>query len=82
MSVIEKMAEIAERNGASLSANAEKICRIKERAIDEYACPCYPDDVYHFCMSPLCRAELDAKGRCHCGLFVKEIKKDDDDVRP
>lgn len=80
MSVLEEMAEVAKANGAKLSPTAEKICKIKERNIDEYACPCYPDDVNHYCMSPLCRAELDAKGRCHCGLFIKEINKDEDTI--
>lgn len=73
MSVIEKMAEIADRNGASLSATAEKICKVKERNEDVYACPCYPNDKLHFCMSPLCKSELESRGRCHCGLFVKEL---------
>lgn len=73
LTVIEKMQKIAEENGAQLSKNADKICRIKERAIDEYACPCYPDDKDHYCMSQLCKTELMTKGKCHCGLFVKEL---------
>lgn len=74
MSVKDTMQRIAEENGAVLSKNADKICKIKERNIDEYACPCYPDDVEHYCMSQLCRTELMTKGRCHCGLFERSVK--------
>lgn len=73
MTLKDKMQKIAEDNGAELSKNADKIIAIKERNIDEYACPCYPNDPSHYCMSPTCKAELDSKGRCHCGLFVKEL---------
>ena len=69
----DKMQEIAEANGAQLSNIADKIIKIKERNIDEYACPCYPNDKDHYCMSQLCKTELMTKGKCHCGLFVKEM---------
>lgn len=72
INIKDKMLKIAKENGASLSQNADKIIKIKERAIDEYACPCYPNDKEHYCMSHLCKTELMTKGRCHCGLFVKE----------
>lgn len=66
--------EMAEDVGAKLSDNADKILAIKSRAIDEYACPCYPNDKWHWCISPLCMKELNTNGRCHCGLFVKDVK--------
>jgi ferredoxin-thioredoxin reductase catalytic subunit len=66
--------EMAEDVGAKLSNNADKILAIKARAIDEYACPCYPNDINHWCISPLCMKELNTNGRCHCGLFVKDVK--------
>lgn len=66
--------EMAEDVGAKLSDNADKILAIKARAIDEYACPCYPNDIEHWCISPLCMKELCTNGRCHCGLFVKDVK--------
>jgi ferredoxin-thioredoxin reductase catalytic subunit len=71
MTLKEKMQAIAEANGAVLSENADKIIKVKERNIDEYACPCYPDDKEHYCMSQLCKTELMTKGRCHCGLFKR-----------
>lgn len=73
MTLKDKMQKIAEDNGAELSKNADKIIAIKERNIDEYACPCHPDDPEHYCMSQLCRTKLYTKGRCDCGLFVKEL---------
>lgn len=70
---MKEFAKIAEQNGAKLSPIADKIIKVKLRGIDEYACPCYPDDKEHFCMSQLCKTELYTKGKCHCGLFVKEL---------
>ena len=68
----EKFEKLAEENGAELSKNADKILAIKARAIDEYACPCYPNDKEHWCISQLCKTELYTNGKCHCGLFVKK----------
>lgn len=68
-----KFQDMAEQVGASLSQHADKILSIKSRAIDEYACPCYPNDKDHWCMSPLCLKELNEHGKCHCGLFVKDV---------
>lgn len=67
-----KFEQMAKDNGAKLSQVADKILAIKARSIDEYQCPCYPDDKEHWCMSQLCKTELMTKGKCHCGLFVKE----------
>ena len=73
MTLKDKMQKIAEENGAELSPIANKIIRVKERNIDEYACPCHPDDPEHYCMSQLCKTTLYTKGKCDCGLFVKEL---------
>ena len=73
MTLKNKMQKIAEENGAELSPIAAKIIRVKERNIDEYACPCHPDDPEHYCMSQLCKTTLYTKGKCDCGLFVKEL---------
>lgn len=73
MTLKDKMQKIAEENGAELSPIADKIIRVKERNIDEYACPCHPDDPEHYCMSQLCKTTLYTKGKCDCGLFVKEL---------
>ena len=68
----EKMQDIADKNGAELSETADRIIKVKERNIDEYACPCFPNDKDHWCMSPLCKETMMTKGRCHCGLFKKK----------
>lgn len=73
MTLKDKLQKMAEENGASLSANADKIIKIKERNIDEYACPCHPDDPEHYCMSQLCKTTLMTKGHCDCRLFIKEL---------
>ena len=73
MTLKDKLQKIAEENGAVLSENADKIIKIKERNIDEYACPCQPDDPEHYCMSQLCKTTLYTKGYCDCRLFKKEM---------
>lgn len=69
---IKKFAKMAEANGAKLSSHADKIIRVKLRGIDEYACPCHPDDPEHYCLSQLCKTKLMTTGKCDCGLFVKD----------
>lgn len=73
----EKFKQLADEHGADFSSVADKILKVKERNIDEYACPCYPNDPNHFCISPLCAKEIVTKGRCHCGLFVKKDENND-----
>ena len=72
MSLKDKLQALADANGAKFSDKADRIIKVKERAIDEYQCPCYPDDPEHFCISHLCKSEIDPKGRCHCGLYIKK----------
>lgn len=72
MAIKDTMERLAKENGAELSPVADRIIKVKERAIDEYQCPCYPNDPEHYCISQLCKTELMTKGRCHCGLFVKK----------
>lgn len=67
-----KFEDLAEANGAVLSKHADSILRIKANMIDEYTCPCYPEDPEHWCVSQLCKTELNTKGKCHCGLFIKK----------
>lgn len=73
MTLKEKLQQMADNNGAQLSPNADKIIAIKERNVDEYACPCHPSDPEHYCLSQLCLTKLMTKGRCDCGLFIKEV---------
>lgn len=72
MSIKETLQALADKHDAKFSDKADRIIKVKERNIDEYQCPCYPDDPNHFCISPLCAKEIAEKGRCHCGLYVKK----------
>ena len=69
MSFKEKFEKLGKEYGLELTEFADKILRIKERAIDEYQCPCYPDSKDHYCISPSCLKEALEKGHCHCNLF-------------
>ena len=73
MTLKEKLQKMADEHGATLSAHADKIIAIKQRNIDEYACPCHPDDPEHYCMSQLCKTTLNTKGHCDCRLFIKDV---------
>ena len=72
MSFKEKFEKLAEQHGLELTEFADRVLRIKERQIDEYQCPCYPDSVDHYCISPLCCKEAIEKGHCHCNLFKRK----------
>ena len=73
MTLKDKFQAMADDNGAVLGPHADKIIKIKERNIDEYACPCHPNDPEHYCLSQLCKTHLNTNGKCDCGLFVKDI---------
>ena len=73
MALKSRFEKMAEENGLVLSENADRIIKVKERAIDEYACPCHPNDPEHYCLSPLCKETALTKGYCDCRLFKKEM---------
>ena len=73
MTLKDKFQVMADENGATLGPHADKIIAIKQRNIDEYSCPCNPNDPEHFCLSQLCKTTLYTKGKCDCGLFVKDL---------
>lgn len=72
MSFKEKFKELGKKYGLELTDKADNILRIKERSIDEYRCPCFPDSATRFCISPWCLEEALTKGHCHCNLFKKK----------
>lgn len=71
MSFKEKFEALAKRNGVELTENADKILRVKERCIDEYQCPCFPESATRFCISPWCLQDIITNGHCHCNLFKR-----------
>ena len=72
MSLKEKFEKLAEEHHLELTDKADKILRIKERQIDEYQCPCFPESPTRFCISPWCLEEAHEKGHCHCNLFKRK----------
>ena len=71
MSFKEKFEALGNKHGLELTEYADRILKIKERCIDEYQCPCFPDDVNHYCISSMCLQEALEKGHCHCNLFKR-----------
>lgn len=74
MSFKEKFEKLGNKHGLELTKFADRILAVKKRAIDEYQCPCYPDDKDHYCISPLCLKEALENGHCHCNLFQRSTK--------
>lgn len=72
--VVEKIKELADRNGFDVTDNIEKIARAKNRMFgDEWqTCPCDRDNQERFCCSQLCQSDVRSKGVCHCNLFKRK----------
>ena len=63
--------KIAKHNGLTLSEKASKIINVKDILGVGIRCPCYPNDKARYCGSKKCVAEVMAKEKCHCGMFIK-----------
>jgi hypothetical protein len=74
MTILEKMKAVCVENGFSETANMEKIARAKQMMFGEaewQRCPCDGGNAERFCISPLCRSDVEKKGICHCNCYAK-----------
>ena len=72
MSIKSCMEAVCDVYGYEPTENLEKIAKAKERFFTEAQwsrCPCDKDNQDRYCISPLCRADIEGKGRCHCGAY-------------
>ena len=67
--------KLADANGYQLTENAIKICAFRSRAdIPLSKCPCEQNNPKRYCISELCKDDIERYGRCHCNCFWREKK--------
>ena len=74
MSIKEAMEAVCDVNGYVPTENLEKIAKAKERFFTEAGwqrCPCDKNNPLRFCISPLCRADIERDGCCRCKAYKK-----------
>lgn len=73
----DRITRMAKRLGFELSESKNKIFNAKLMLFKKayMRCPCAADDQNRYCGSPKCIEEINRIGKCHCGLFIKEIGK-------
>ena len=70
---LNKIKEMADKYGYTLTDNAPKIAKVKERfftADEWHRCPCDPDSD-RYCISDRCKQEIETDGVCHCHCYMK-----------
>ena len=73
-SILEKMLENCRQAGYEPTENIEKIARAKNMMFGEEEwtrCPCDGKNDNRFCISELCRSEIERDGVCHCRCYRK-----------
>lgn len=65
--------KLADENGFVLTENAHRICAFRARAdISMDKCPCEQNNPKRFCISELCKEDIEKFGRCHCNCYYKK----------
>ncbi len=82
MTILEKMKEKCSAAGYVPTANIEKIARAKTMMFGDsewQRCPCDGNNADRYCISELCRSDIEKNGICHCNCYTKadseKIKK-------
>ena len=75
MSILDKMLENCEKNGYVTTKNVQKIANAKRMMFGEaewQRCPCDGQNPNRYCISELCRKDIEEKGECHCHCYQKK----------
>ena len=73
--ILDNMKKICASNNLYPTANIEKIARAKTMMFGDtewYRCPCDGENPLRFCVSDLCRSEIEQKGTCHCNCYTNK----------
>lgn len=62
---------IAKSKGLEPTDKFDKIIRAKEMMGIGMYCPCDSKNKERYCISTLCRKDVEEKGTCHCGCWKK-----------
>lgn len=73
--ILEKMMYNCTSHGFEPTENVEKIARAKKMMFGEEEwsrCPCDGHNDERFCLSDLCRSDIESNGICHCRCYKKK----------
>ena len=74
MTILEKMLGNCESYGLKPTENIEKVAKAKSRMFGEEVwrrCPCDGENEKRYCVSELCRSDIERNGVCHCRCYAK-----------
>lgn len=74
MNILEKMINNCKQAGFEATENLEKIARAKNMMFGDkewYRCPCDGQNSNRYCISELCRNDIERDGICHCRCYKK-----------
>ena len=74
MTILEKMLDNCKKAGFEATENVEKIARAKNIMFGEKdwsRCPCDSSNSERYCISELCRSDIERDGICHCHCYRK-----------
>ena len=76
MTILDKMLENCEKAGYTTTKNVQKIANAKQMMFGEnewHRCPCDGQNPERYCISELCRSDIERDGECHCHCYCKKI---------
>ena len=76
MTILDKMLENCEKAGYSTTKNVQKIANAKQMMFGEaewHRCPCDGKNPERYCISELCRSDIERDGECHCHCYCKKV---------
>ena len=74
-SILEKMLENCSNEGYEPTKNIEKIARAKTMMFGDEEwkrCPCDGTNEKRYCISELCKSDIERDGECHCHCYQKK----------
>lgn len=63
---------LAEKNGLEPTEYFEKILNAKDRFGVGVGCPCDRDNPERYCISDLCKSDIEKNKTCHCQMWCKK----------
>ena len=73
--ILDKMLNNCSEYGYEPTENIEKIARAKNMMFGEAEwsrCPCDGNNEARYCLSELCRSDIEKNGICHCRCYKKK----------
>lgn len=71
-SVRESLLLLGESEGLEPTEFFDKILKAKEHFGLTNGCPCDRDNPSRYCISPLCKSDIEKNGTCHCNCWRKK----------